>query len=151
MNGLSREDIVDGGIYRVGLDGTAKRIAVPSDRVMDFYLTENNIYYTLYDKKEYGESPRGGQCVRYDGDKIYRVDRKSAESAEYGDGTDIPVETVFDGNDTLFAANWLPIDGYIYISAAKLMDEGDMNWFRVIGETARVNRENGTIKWLSEK
>lgn len=46
MNGLSDDGLIDGGIYRVDLDGEARRVAVPSDRVMDFVLTRKNIYYT---------------------------------------------------------------------------------------------------------
>lgn len=78
------------------------------------------------------------------------VSREAAENAEYGDASALAVETVFDGHETLFATKWIPADGYIYLSAEKLMDVGDMNWFRVIGETARVSR-NGTIKWMAIK
>ncbi|MCI6842755.1 MAG: hypothetical protein MR889_11600, partial [Clostridiales bacterium] len=46
---------------------------------------------------------------------------------------------VFDGQDELFFADYLPVGDNLYLDYCRFMDEGGNNWFRVTGVTARVN------------
>ena len=55
---------------------------------------------------------------------------------------------VFDGQDELFFADYLPVGNNLYLDYCRFMDEGGNNWFRVTGVTARVNIMNNTIKWM---
>lgn len=138
MNGLGGEELIDGYICRIDSDGNCERLDMPSDRILSFYLTGKYIYYTVYDPKEYGESPRGGKCTSYDSARIYRTDRDGMSDESL----------VFDGHDELFFDNYLPAGDNLYLGYCRFMDEGGNNWFRVTGVTARVNTKKNTIKWM---
>ena len=138
MTGHAGEELIDGYICRIDSEGNCERLGMPSDRILSFYLTGKYIYYTAYDPKEYGESPRGGKCTSYDSAKIYRTDREEMSEESL----------VFDGQDELFFADYLPVGDNLYLDFCRFMDEGGNNWFRVTGVTARVNIMNNTIKWM---
>ena len=145
MNEGADEDETEGYIVYIGNDLKAKRVDMPSDRIYDFRLTENYIYYSIYSPKQYGTTPVDTTCVSKSGNKIYRINRDISAN----DGVSEP-QLIFDGRDDIFfSADYIVCGDYIYIYYVKLMKEGGMAWFRWIGETARVNFVDGTIKWLT--
>lgn len=145
MNEGADEDETEGYIVYIGNDLKAKRVDMPSERIYDFRLTENYIYYSIYSPKQYGTTPVDTTCVSKSGNKIYRINRDISAN----DGVSEP-QLIFDGRDDIFfSADYIVCGDYIYIYYVKLMDEGGMAWFRWIGTTARVNFVDGTIKWLT--
>lgn len=132
------DEVVDGAIYRVDENFNCERLPMERSNILSYIMTNNYIYYTVFDPIIYGETPRGGNLCCENGNKIYRVKRDDLTSEEL----------VFDGRDELFFESFYPIDNHLYVSYLKLMDEGGMQWFRVMGITARIDIGRDTIKWL---
>jgi len=130
----------DSGIlYRIGQDLSCEQIPLPSDRILSFQLTDNYIYYTVYDPVEYGTSPRGGAAIDESGSKIYRTPRSNPTEGEL----------VFDGKGELFFRDYVITGNYLYLEYYSLIEEGGFIWFRRMGSTMRVNFAEGTLKWLN--
>lgn len=137
LNTQSSEQEV-GYVYCINDNLECKKVEMPSDKIIEIKLTNKYIYYTVYDPKYYGISPRGSACIDATGNKIYRVSRKNTTVSEL----------VFDGHETLFFFDYTVLGNYIYISYSELVRENNMAFFRLMGMNARVNFIEGTIKWL---
>lgn len=140
LSGLSTAmPIEEGHVYRVDIDTFEwERVKMPSEKVMDFTLEGEYIYYTQYDPVSFGAG-RVGNCVDETGNKIYRVPR---------DNTTAEPETVFDGHDKFFVADYFVMGDYIYLEYMQLVRGADLSYFQNTGMTARVNFKENTIKWL---
>ncbi len=133
----------EGFIYEIDESLTAKKLEMPSNKILDFDLTSDYIYYTSYDPVNYGMSPRGTDCICGSGNKIYRVER--------GDTTSEP-ELIFDGKDAIFkgdSGNYFVYGNYLYMTYYTLVESGGMSFFRYMGIYARIDFENNTIKFLT--
>lgn len=134
-------DIKHSTIYRVAKDLTVSELAMPTEQIVGFYMTGDFIYYTQYDPREYGKSPRGSIATDYTGGRIWRVARDSLTAPELifdGQG-EIPISN---GNFTVVGDN-------LYIDYMHVMNEGGLQWFRRMGSTVRINFVNNTIAWLN--
>ncbi len=137
---ISDNEITEGYVYCIDKDLKCRKIDMPSDKIINIQLTNNYIYYFIYDPIDYGNSPRGGSSIDKTGNKLYRVNRNDTSISEL----------VFDGHSKMFFdLGYFVIGDYIYLDCFTLVNEGDLTWFRRTGSTARVNFKEGTIKWLN--
>lgn len=139
MNKLSDSGIEDGYIVCIDSHLNIHRYDMPSDKILDFQMTEKYIYYTVYDPLYYKMSPRGTICTENNGNKTYRALRDNTSESKL----------IFDGREELFFADYFVTGNYLYIDYLQFVDESGMNWFRVMGVTARIDLMNDTIKWLN--
>ncbi|MDD4773337.1 MAG: hypothetical protein PHZ09_07000, partial [Eubacteriales bacterium] len=137
MEGMQGAQLEDGKIYCIDKGLNYRQLNMPTDKILDFRLTDKYIYYTIYDPVVYGVSPRGTSCIEENGNKIYRTPRSNPSGGEL----------IFDGRNELFFFDYFITGNYLYIDYMQFMDEGGMNWFRVMGVTARIDMEKDTIKW----
>jgi hypothetical protein len=139
MMGWSETEIEDGNIYCIDDNLTCNKLDMPSDKILEFKLTNEYIYYTVYEPVFYGETPYGVPCMRANGSKIYRIPRDNpAES-----------ELVFDGQEKLFFSHFMVTGDFLYIYYVKLVEDQGFKVFRLTGVTARVDMVNDTIKWFN--
>ena len=130
-----------GKLYCLDRDFHCEEVPMPSEQILSFQLTNQYIYYTIYDPIVYGMSPRGIEATDESGNKIYRVSRDDTTVAELA----------FDGHEEL---RWRPsgytITGdYLYMDYASIAREGGLVWFKAIGSTARINMKDNTIRWIN--
>ena len=116
-----------------------EEISLPVEQILQFQLTNEYFYYTLYDPVEYGMTPWGYPAIREDNTKIYRVQRDDPNSAEL----------VFDGKNELFYKDYIVTGDYLYINYIRFIQSEGKSWWRQVGTTARINFINQTIKWLN--
>jgi len=126
-------------LWRVDADLSCEQVPLPSEEVNSVQLTDNYIYYTVYDPVVYGTSPRGGASIDVTGSKIYRTPRSNPTEGEL----------VFDGKGELFFMSYIVTGNYLYLDHCSLIEEGGLAWFRRMGSTMRVNFAEGTLKWLN--
>ncbi len=139
--GLTDEELIDGYICKVDSKLNCEKVPIPEECIMGFSLTKNYIYYSIYDPKEYGDSPRGGKTVEEDGNIIYRVPRAELTKREIA----------FDGHGEIFYSSYLPVGNHLYIDYLEMIDMGNHVWFRLVGVTARIDMERQTITWLTSE
>jgi hypothetical protein len=112
---------------------------MPSDKILEFKLTNEYFYYTVYDPIFYGTAPVGIPCICENGNKIYRVSRDDTAEGEL----------VFDGHEKLFFKDYMVTGDFIYIYYIKFIKDDNFTWFNITGATARIDMENDTIKWFT--
>ena len=79
---------------------------MPSDRILSFYLTGKYIYIVrLTTRRSTGSLRAAGNVPGIDGAKIYRTDREEMSEESL----------VFDGQDELFFADYLPVGNNLYL------------------------------------
>jgi hypothetical protein len=143
MFGGENDDITRGDIYRIESGFVCEKIDMPSDQITSFRLTENYIYYTVYDPVIYGANPFGSITIDETGGKLYRVSRTDTKNSEL----------IFDGKGEFFimiyGGGYFVTGDYIYLDYSRLMKENGMVWFRRMGSTARINFKENTIAWLN--
>ncbi|MDD4772526.1 MAG: hypothetical protein PHZ09_02855 [Eubacteriales bacterium] len=139
MMGWSETEIEDGNIYCIDKNLNYSKLDMPSDKILEFQLTNEYIYYTVYDPVFYGETPYGVPCMRANGNKIYRIQR--GDTAEG--------ELVFDGREKLHFRDYMVTGDFLYINYVKLFEDQGFKVFRITGLTARVDMENDAVKWFN--
>ncbi|MBP3918937.1 MAG: hypothetical protein J6I50_07190 [Clostridia bacterium] len=145
MDNSMEAENTTGYICRIDENLSCEKLNMPSNSILKSYLTDDYIYYTVYDPISYGTSPRGGSSIDADGGKIYRVSLDSINSNE----TMQVQELVFDGEGKLFLhGSCFIINDYMYTDYYTLVKEGGMTWFRNMDKAIRINLKEKTIKWL---
>ena len=137
MNGS--KVIEDGNIYCIDENFNCSKLDMPSDKILEFKLTNEYFYYTVYDPIDYGTAPIGIPCVLENGNKIYRVLRDDTSEGEL----------ILDGYEKLYFKDYTVTGDFLYIDYVKFMQDEDCTWFRITGVTARIDMVNDTIKWLN--
>jgi len=136
---LDHLDTEDGAIYVIDKENNVRKLEMPTEKITGFQLTNNYIYYTTYDPKDFGYTAFGYPCMMQDGGKIYRVSREDTTSPEL----------VFDAKGELFPGAYIVFGDYLYIDYNELVQGADYANFRRTGSTARIHIEDQTIKWLN--
>lgn len=139
MMGWSETEIEDGNIYCIDENLTCSKLDMPSGKILEFQLTNEHFYYTVFDPIYYGIMRHGAPCMCANGNKIYRVPRDDIAEGEL----------VFDGREKLYFRDYIVTDDLLYINYVKLYEEQDYKGFRITGVTARVDMENDTVKWFN--
>lgn len=139
MHNSSNVEKEKGLLYCIDREFRCEEISMPSDQILEFQLTNEYIYYTIYDPVVYGMSPRGISTVDETGNKIYRVRRDNTSDAEL----------VFDGQGELFFFDSFFVGDYLYINYKTLVRQDGLVWFKLLGSSARINVNDGTIKWIN--
>ena len=70
-----------GDLYRVDSDLNCEKLDI-ADKIINFAVTRNYIYFTRYEPVEYGETEIGTRCVDVNGGKFYRIRRDGTSEAE---------------------------------------------------------------------
>ncbi len=140
MLGWSETVLEDGNIYCIDEKLHCSKLDMPSDRILDFQMTNEYIYYTVYDPIFYGTTPYDGiPCMCANGNKIYRVPREDTTQGEL----------IFDGHEKLYFRDYIITGDFLYMNYIKLVEDQDFKIFRITGVTARIDMENDTIKWFN--
>lgn len=127
-------------MYIINNFETVNQIDMPSNQILNFQLTEDAVYYTIYDPQEYGVSPRGVKTIDETGGKIYKVGRETNSSTEI----------IFDGRDELFfCGGFMAVGDYIYFDFYNLVNDRNMAYFKRMGSTVRINTKESTIHWMN--
>ena len=113
---------------------------MPSELITDIQLTNDYIYYTVFDPVQYGVTRQGSPTVDETGNKLYRVKRSDTSSEEL----------VFDGqNEVIFKDDYFVSGDYLYITYWKPKTRDGITYFYRIGSKARINMKENTIKWIN--
>jgi hypothetical protein len=139
MIGSSETVLEDGNIYCIDENLNYSKLDMPSDKILEFKLTNEFIYYTVYDPIFYGILPHGAPHVLANGNKIYRVSRDDTAEGEL----------VFDGRERLYFSHYMVTGDFLYMYYSKFMEEDGFTWLQKTGVTARVDMENDTVKWFN--
>ncbi|MHB1151832.1 MAG: hypothetical protein ACYCWE_05610 [Eubacteriales bacterium] len=139
MVGWSETEIEDGNIYCIDDNLTCSKLDMPSDKILEFQLTNEYFYYTVYDPIFYGMTPYDVPCMCANGNKIYRVPRNDTAEGEL----------IFNGREKLYFRDYIITGDFIYINYVKLFEDQGFKVFRITGVTARVDMENDTIQWFN--
>jgi len=129
----------EGYIYRVDSNMNCEKLDI-SDKIINFTLTRNFIYFTQYEPIELGETMYGDRCAVVNGGKFYRVKRDGIGE----------IELVFDGGVELnhFIHNPLVVFGdYLYYNWAYIVKQtdGSVN-FKVAKDYVRIGITDKTVK-----
>ena len=128
----------EGYICRISPSGACERLALPTDRVYGFCLTDRYIYYSVFDPMFVGKgwNGQGAICINpYH--EIYRVDRASLSSAE----------PVFDTGYEFMSPIWRVSGDCLYFDLYRLAGFGDTACFKHSGLVAAVNFVQGSVRW----
>ena len=139
MIGSSETVLEDGNIYCIDENLTCSKLDMPSDKILEFQLTNEYFYYTVYDPIFYGTMRIGIPCTLEDGNKIYRASREDTAEGEL----------VFDGREKLYFRDYIVTGDFIYMYYMKFIKDEGYTSFRHTGVTARVDMENDTVKWFN--
>ncbi|MHB1151831.1 MAG: hypothetical protein ACYCWE_05615 [Eubacteriales bacterium] len=140
MIGYTETVLEDGIIYCIDENLQCSKLDMPSDKILEFKLTNEYFYYTVYDPIFYGILPYGGdQHMLANGNKIYRALRVDT----------VEGELAFDGQEKLYFREYMVTGDFIYMYYMKFMEDEGFTWFRHTGVTARVDMENETVKWFN--
>ncbi len=139
MIGSSETMLEDGNIYCIDENLTCSKLDMPSDKILEFQMTNEYFYYTIYDPIFYGTTPYGIPCTLYNGNKIYKVSRDDT----------VEGKLVLDGHEKLYFSDYTVTGDFIYIYYSQLIKDDDLTWFNTTGVIARIDMENDTIKWLN--
>ena len=127
-------------IYKIASDLVCSKIPMPSELITDMQLTNEYIYYTIFDPVQYGVTRNGSPTVDETGNKLYRVKRSDTSSEEL----------VFDGcNEVIFKDDYFVSGDYLYITYFKPKTRDGITYFYRIGSKARINMSENTIKWIN--
>ena len=61
--GYSENETEEGSIYCVNSDLECRKLDMPSEKIVNFQLTNEYIYYAVYDPVYYGITPWGAECI----------------------------------------------------------------------------------------
>lgn len=127
-------------IYKIDSNLVCSKIPMPSELITDMQLTNEYIYYTVFDPVQYGVTRNGSPTVDETGNKLYRVKRSDTSSEEL----------VFDGrNEVIFTDDYFVAGDYLYITYWKPKTRDGITYFYRIGSKARINMSENTIKWIN--
>ncbi|MGN1409150.1 MAG: hypothetical protein ACI4XJ_03140 [Eubacteriales bacterium] len=127
-------------IYKIDSNFECSKVPMPSELITDIQLTNEYIYYTVFDPVQYGVTRHGSPTVDETGNKLYRVKRSDTSSEEL----------VFDGrNEVLFIDDYFVSGDYLYITYWKPKTRDGTTYFYRIGSKARINMKENTIKWIN--
>lgn len=128
-------------LHCIERDFTEHIVPMPSDRILDFQLTNRFIYYTRYDPAVIGKAMRGDEdYTEESGGKIYRAAR--------GDSTH--EELAFDTRLELFYSNAFFVSGdCLYLDYNEMAENASGKLYFVDSHTTlRINFAENTYKWL---
>jgi len=131
----------DGYLYRIDKDLNCEKINI-SDKVINFSLTRDYIYFTKYEPIELGETVVGGRCAVVNGGNFYRMKRDDTGE----------VELVFDGgvelNHMIYDPFYVFGDYMYYLWAYIVEQEGGAIHFKMAQDCLRVGFTDNTVKSL---
>jgi len=116
-----------GSLYVVR-DGKLTEVNLPHEEICSFSITEDRIYYTVYDPVYYGTSnldqytdKAEGSHKTYDytGGKVYAVSRDNPA----GDAETVYTSDGLDGNHMAYLNEFAVADGYLYFKEVELVRE----------------------------
>lgn len=113
---------------------------MPHDNIIDFQVTRDWIYYTVYDPVPVGSNRRGdGEVYFYDGGKIYRTPRSTHDSAEL----------IFsDGVNFNMINEWFVLGDCLYFSSWQRNEDGVGISFGRYVKTVRINLADHTARYF---
>jgi len=121
--------------------GVLTKLLLPHENIYYFQVTNEKIYYSPYNPKYYGTSPRGGEVYDYTGGKIFEVNR-----------TNLSDSTLIFQCDDDFAlkGDYIVIGNYIYFTYWEIMREGGSVWFSTALDLklARINYIDNTLHYI---
>lgn len=127
-------------IYCIDNDLLCSEVPISSNLVMSFQLTNEYIYYTVFDIENHNAAVLS--CGAYDvtGSKLYRVRRNETTNPEL----------VFDGRDELFLVGGYFVTGdYLYINYCQRTNIFGNMLFKRMGSSVRINMADNTLKWIN--
>jgi len=131
-----------GDLYRVDSNLNCEKLDI-ADKVVNFAVTRNYIYFTQYDPIEYGETKFGLRIANVNGGNFYRVKRNGT-----GD-----VELVFDGGIDIYQIPYFPFfvfGDYMYYNWAYVGDwYGEQYGPIVARDDVRIGLTDKTVRSMS--
>ena len=111
------------GSFHVAKDGVSKQIHLPHEDVYSFFLTDDKIYYTVFDPVYYGTSNiaaytdvtgEAAKTYEYTGGKMYAVSRENPS----GEAELVYEVTVSDQDRVAMLAESIVVGDYLYYTEA---------------------------------
>lgn len=137
---IQNDEMNYGCIYTYS-SGVLTKLLLPHENIYYFQVTNEKIYYSPYNPKYYGTSPRGGEVYDYTGGKIFEVNR-----------TNLSDSTLIFQCDDDFAlkGDYIVIGNYIYFTYWEIMREGGSVWFSTALDLklARINYIDNTLHYI---
>ncbi len=137
-----REDGMENGSIRIGrLNGNEiELLDMPHDNILEYQITRDWIYYTVYDPVPVGINHNGtGQVFFENGGKIYRTSRSDSSESEliFDDGVNFNLKE-----------QWFVLGDCLYFSSWQRNSDGAGISFGRIVKTVRVNFVNHTVRYF---